>query len=209
MKSGVLGRAGGGKKGMVRLNRSRHVAGGPNCCGGNSEFNIWGTIIFRGECQIGTSCKICVGEDGVLEFGDNNIVMSECNITAYNEVIIGDNLLMAHRSQIFDTGYHYVLDIKRKCVNRIASNIHIGHDCWLCNNSTVMEGVRLPNNTIVASQSLVNKSIGKVAEYCVLAGIPAKVVATGRKRLFDTVLESKINSFFINNPKVLQYSLNS
>ena len=110
------------------------MAGAPANMGGNSEFNIWGTIAFNGKCQIGTACKICVGENAKLVFGDDSKVMSQCNITAYKSVVIGTNLLMAHASQIFDTSYHFVLDRNRNIVKPIASYMKIGDNCWICNS---------------------------------------------------------------------------
>lgn len=93
------------KMGMVHFNES--VAGGPQCEVGNSELNIWGTLVFRGKCSIGTSNKINVGEDGMLDFGDHSKVTIFCNITAYKEVLVGHHSRIVHRCQVFDTSYHY------------------------------------------------------------------------------------------------------
>lgn len=160
----------GGSFGSVKLNRSWHEAGAPNNMGGPEEFNIWGTIVFKGRCQIGTGGKITVGTNGVLVLGDECNIMSQCNITAYKLVDVGDNLLMAHASQIFDTGYHYVADFNKRRVKQIGAPIIIGSNCWICNSSTVMGGTQLPNYTIVASHSLVNKDFSKIPEESIVGG---------------------------------------
>ena len=191
---------GGGRFGIVKLNRSRHVAGAPANMGGKSEFNIWGLVVFKGTCQIGTGCKICVGENGKLEFGDEAKIMSQCHITAYKSVEIGNNMLMAHASQIFDTSYHYVLDREKNIVKSIASHVKIGDNCWICNSSTIMGQITIPSNTIVASHSLVIKDMNTIPEYSVVAGHPAKMVASGRERVYSPKLETEINSFFSSHP---------
>jgi len=183
------------------------VAGAPANMGGNSEFNIWGFIVFKGTCQIGTGCKICVGENGKLEFGGETKIMSQCHITAYKLVEIGTNLHMAHASQILDTSYHYVLDRDRNIVKPMASHIKIGDNCWICNSSTIMGQVTIPNNTIVASHSLVIKDMNAIPEYSIIAGNPAKMVASGRERIYNPVLEKEINKYFSTHPDAEYYEV--
>ncbi len=187
------------KPGLVKLNWTKHTAGGPNNSGCPTELNIWGTIIFKGTCRIGSSNKICVGEHGILELGKECHIMTQCNITAYSSVVIGNNFLMAHRSQILDTNYHFVADLVNKRVKRHFNPIKIGNDCWLCNSSTIAGGAVLPNNTIVASNSLINKDMANIPEYSIVGGLPAKLIATGYMRIYNQELERRIYHFFYNN----------
>lgn len=200
---------GGGKFGQVRMNRMWHVAGGPNNAGGPSDFCIWGTWIFQGTCSIGTSCKICIGDNGTLTIGDNCQIMSDCNITAYKDVVIEDNLLMAHSSQIFDTGYHYISYIEKGLVKPLAAPIHIGKNCWICNNVTIMGGVSIPSDIIVASHSLVNKTIDNLQPDSLIGGSPAHLLKTGVKRINDHKIEAYVGFYFSNNPQADYCPLNN
>lgn len=176
--------------------------------GGPEEFNIWGTVVFKGCCQIGTGGRITVGEYGTLIIGDGGSIMSQCNITAYKYVEIGDNLLMAHASQIFDTGYHYVVDFNNHRVKQIASPIHIGNNCWICNSASVMGGVSIPNRTIIASHSLVNKDMKDVPEESIVGGIPAKLIATGYRKIDQPEILRKVSRYFSANPNAIEYIFN-
>lgn len=62
------------KTGMVRLNVT--IPGGPQYAAGNSQLNIWGKVIFRGTCEIGSGNKINVGENGLLDLGDGTKITS-------------------------------------------------------------------------------------------------------------------------------------
>lgn len=172
---------------------------------GAEEFNIWGTIVFKGRCQIGTGGKITVGTNGVLVLGDECNIMSQCDITAYKLVDVGDNLLMAHASQIFDTGYHYVADFNKRRVKQIGTAIIIGSNCWICNSSTVMGGTQLPNYTIVASHSLVNKDFSKILEESIVGGMPARVIATGYRKIDNSEMQKSIENYFAENPESADY----
>jgi acetyltransferase-like isoleucine patch superfamily enzyme len=48
-----------------------------------------------------------------------------------------------------------------------------------------MKGTITPNNTIIASNSLLNKNYIETPPYSVLAGTPAKLVKSGVKRIFE------------------------
>lgn len=198
---------GGGKTGQVKLNRKYHEAGAPNNMGGPEEFNIWGTIVFKGKCQIGTGGKIIVGLNGKLELGNDCNIMSACNICAYESVSIGDNLLVAHAAQIFDTGFHFVADMNTSRVKARGTPVVIGNDCWVCNSATIMGGSYLPDKTIVASHSLVNKNLKDIPTRSLIAGIPAKLIKSGIVKIDDISVLQEIEEFFNIHPDATEYIL--
>lgn len=194
------------KMGIIEFNSNYHVLEGPNNSGSDSEFNIWGTIVFKGTCKIGTACKLCVRTSGILEFGDSCHIMPQCNITAYSSITIGNNLRMAHRSQILDTNYHYIADLNKKKIKRFSTPIHIGNYVWLCNNSTITGGVTIPDRTIIASNSLVNKKIADLPNYSIIGGQPAKLISVGFDRIYDDEFASELDKYFEDNPNEMFYS---
>lgn len=185
--------------GMVKLNAT--IAGAPSYTGGNTELNIWGNIIFRGKCIIGTSNKINVGRGGILDMGDGTKIMHYCNITAYSTIKIGEQSWIVHRCQVLDTNFHYVADFNNHIVKQQYEPITIGTYCWICNSTTVTSGVIIPNKTIVASYSLVNKDFSSVPEESIIGGIPAKLIATGYRKIENRKFESEIINHFNDNPK--------
>lgn len=92
--------------GMVHFNES--VGGGPQCECGNSELNLWGKLIFRGPCTIGTSNKLTIGEHGVMDIGAHTKITILCNVVAYEKVLLGNHSWIVHRCQVMDTNFHYL-----------------------------------------------------------------------------------------------------
>lgn len=182
--------------GMVRLNLS--FPGGPQYSTGNSELTIWGKIIFRGRCLIGSGNKIVIG--GVLDLGKYTRIMNFVNITAYSNVQIGDCSWIVHRSQVLDSNYHYIADFRHNVVKRLAHPIKIGKYCWVCNSTTITGGTVIPDKIIVASNSLVNKNLSEIPEESIVGGIPAKLVATGFRRIDSVRFEKTVSDFFMCHP---------
>ena len=49
----------------------------------------------------------------------------------------------------------------------------IGRDVWIGGNCTILPGVTIGNNVVVAAGAVVTKD---VPDNCVVAGVPAKVI---------------------------------
>lgn len=194
------------KTGMVRLNVT--IPGGPQYAAGNSQLNIWGKVIFRGTCEIGSGNKINVGENGLLDLGDGTKITSFCNVTAYSKISIGAQSWIAHRCQVFDTNFHYIADFNKNIVKKQATPIFIGEYCWICNSSTITGGAIIPDKTIVASNSLVGKSFSEIPSESIIGGIPAKLISTGHRRIESKKFQIEINNYFKENPDSIKFTLN-
>lgn len=187
------------KCGMVRLNQTN--TGMPNNPGTDTAINNWGKIIFHGKCEIFTANKINVARDAVLELGAGTKIMCMCNITAHKSVHIGAHSRVVHRCQVMDSNFHFIADFVHHKIRRYTKPVYIGNYCWICNSSTVAAGSIIPNKTIVASNSLVNKDMSNIPEESMIGGIPAKHIATGFRRVESFKLESQLFDFFYNNPE--------
>lgn len=194
------------KTGMVRLNVT--IPGGPQYAAGNSQLNIWGKVIFRGTCEIGSGNKINVGENGLLDLGDGTKITSFCNVTAYSKIIIGAQSRIVHRCQVFDTNFHYIADFNKNIVKKQATPIFIGEYCWICNSSTITGGAIVPDKTIVASNSLVGKDFSAIPSESIIGGIPAKLISKGYRKIESKNFQTKINNYFKENPDSIKFTLN-
>lgn len=193
------------KTGMVRLNIT--LGGVPQYSAGNIELNIWGKVIFRGKCIIGSGSKLIVGEHGLLDMGEGTKIMNGCNCTAYSEIRIGAQSRIVHRCQLLDTNFHYIADFRRGVVKKQGHPIVIGDYCWVCNSTTVTGGAVIPDKTIVASNSLVNKDMSSIPPESIIGGIPAKLVSVGYRRIESRKLESEVGHYFAAHPEADTYPL--
>lgn len=184
--------------GMIRFNQAK--PGAPSNMSVKSEILNKGLIIFHGVGLIGTGNKIVVGPKGTLEIGKNFKITDMCNIGCFKRITIGEGSWIVHRCQVFDSNYHYVANFAKGTVPDYSKPIKIGKGCWICNSSTITGNAIIPDYTIVASNSLVNKDMTDVPESSMIGGIPAKLIATGFRKIENCKIENEISRFYAENP---------
>ena len=141
----------------------------------NSDFKNTNTsLTFR--------CKFVTGYDGIISIGENTMLNGVC-IVSYEKVEIGSDCQIASSTMISDTDFHPVdPDLRRKQVRGESypfssvgkKQIKIGNNVWIGWNCTVLKGVEIGDNSIVAAGSVV--LAGNYPCGSLLAGNPAKVI---------------------------------
>ncbi|MBL4827623.1 MAG: acyltransferase, partial [Spongiibacteraceae bacterium] len=110
-------------------------------------------------------------ELGKITIGDYVLLSPGCRISASDEIIIGNSVMVANGVYITDSDWHGIYD--RTARTTAVTPVHIGDNVWLGDRSTVLKGVTIGENTIVAAGAVVSKNM---PANVVLAGNPAKVV---------------------------------
>lgn len=167
-------------------------------CNGTLELNGYDNFIANG-------CKIYVKRGGRLSICGNLLLQNHNKIHCANSITIGKYTRISWESQIFDTNMHYLVD-ENGYVKNNKGCILIGNNCWIGNRCTIQKGTILPDNTVVASNSVVNKDFTS-QPYGILAGIPAKLIKTGCKRIFDSGIERHINKYFQEHPQITKFNI--
>lgn len=90
------------------------------------------------------------------------------------EVYIGDNVMIGPNTLITTVG-HPLSPAGRRKHMAFAEPVRIGDDVWMGGNVTVLPGVTIGNNVVVAAGAVVTKD---VPDNCIAAGVPAKVLRT-------------------------------
>ena len=100
--------------------------------------------------------------------------ISGSSIVAHDYIEIGKNTLLGANTNIYDNDFH-ALTIEGRRNNEPANHapIHIGAECWLASNVTVLKGVTIGDRTTVGAMALVNKDL---PSNVLAAGVPAKVI---------------------------------
>lgn len=153
----------------------------------------YGKIVFNGPTQIvnGVALNI-VG--GLLNLGENIMFGEKVRIVCSKYIEIGEGTRIAHESQIIDTNFHYIIDITKGVTTYPRGGIVIGKWSWVGNRTTIQKGTILPDYTIVGSNSLLNKNYSDVPHFSLLAGMPAKLIKTGLRRVFNIESEKMLVS---------------
>ena len=144
-------------------------------------LNIRGNIEIEDRFVLGTGSSVICLPGSCIHLGRNTILGARNLIYCEHSISVGDNFLTSWDCQIMDSDTHKVVDIAKGVYKPICQDVNAGVNVWLGNGVVVNKGTKLPSHTIVASRSLCNKDYTSYGENCVLAGQPAKVVATNKK----------------------------
>lgn len=113
-----------------------------------------------------------------ITIGDHCLIGEYNHISACNRISIGDGLLTGRYVYIGDNTHGdlswedaSIPPIKRKLVSK--GDVIIGNNVWIGDKATILAGVSIGDNVIVAANAVVTKD---VPSHSVVAGVPAKIV---------------------------------
>jgi len=136
-------------------------------------WDVSGNVTFRGFGTIGHGSKIMVASGGSLIFGDKLKISAEASFIVYNKIQIGYNCYMAWETLLMDTDFHKIKNENGEIINN-PKPIIIGDYVWIGCKCIILKGAVIPNNTVIAINSLVNKELTE--ENCLYAGSPVKCI---------------------------------
>lgn len=142
--------------------------------------------IFIGDhtCIHSHSVLGCWEQYGEQQFTPSLTIGSHCSIGEYNhitacyKIAIGDGLLTGRYVYIGDNAHGgmnakdaAVAPAQRQLMSK--GEVIIGNNVWIGDKATILAGVHIGNNVIVAANAVVTKD---VPSNCLVAGVPAKIV---------------------------------
>lgn len=119
------------------------------------EIGVWGREAGAGTIRIGRAVLMSPGS----------------RLCASDEITIGDGVMMANGTYVTDSDWHTVYDRTQR--SERPTPVHIGNNVWLGDHSTVLKGVSIGENSVVAARSVVTRD---VPANVIVAGNPARVV---------------------------------
>jgi acetyltransferase-like isoleucine patch superfamily enzyme len=148
---------------------------GPLFLGRRLEIQIarQGTVRFGRFVWIGDRSKIRCHE-GVVEIGAKTVMGQECTISAYQRVRIGEQCVIADRAMFIDFD-HGVVEVERpiRVQGIYKRDVEVGSNVWIGYGACILRGVRVGDNSIVGTNTVVTKDVPANA---VVAGVPARIV---------------------------------
>ena len=159
---------------------------------GKPKITNQGTITIGNLVRIWSNIncvRFDVGKGGELIIGDNCRINGS-SISATNSVQIGNNCRIAPYVIIMDDDFH---DTGDRLSKGKTNPIIIKDDAWVATRAMILKGVTIGKGAVVASGAVVTKS---VPDYCVAAGVPAKVVKQLKPANNDADDDSKIKPLY-------------
>lgn len=104
------------------------------------------------------------------KIGKNVFVNFDCTILDLGGVTIEDNVMLAPKVSLLSEG-HPVSPKERQTLT--TGKIHIKKNAWIGANATILQGVTIGENVVVAAGAVVSKD---VPDNVIVGGIPAKII---------------------------------
>ncbi|WP_233532124.1 acyltransferase [Paenibacillus alkalitolerans] len=115
--------------------------------------------------------QVTVEKGAVLSIGDDVFINAGCGIAATKEIHIGNHVRIGPRTSILDSDYHQLdADVP---LDRLHRPIIIEDNVWIGTRCTILPGVTIGKNSVIAAGSIVNKDI---PPNVVAGGVPAKII---------------------------------
>lgn len=144
------------------------------------ERTIWdssGKVNFEGKAYIGNGSRIVVGKNGEWNVGDNLSCTSTMSLICFKNITMGRDVLISWDTLLMDTDFHYIAKVGEIHTAVNEKEIVIGNHVWIGCRVTVLKGVTLYDDNVVAAGSVVTKSFKEKS--VLIAGNPATVRREG------------------------------
>ena len=109
-----------------------------------------------------------------IHVGDNFLANYNVTILDIDSVEIGSNVMIGPHTLI-STINHPLTPMGRRRHLGIAKPVRIGNDVWLGGNVTILPGVSIGNNVVVAAGAVVTKD---VPDNTLVGGVPTRKIRT-------------------------------
>ena len=109
--------------------------------------------------------------EGAISIGNGVLMSPGTRLSASDKITIGDGVMMANGTYITDSDWHTVYDRTQR--DERATPVVIEDNVWLGDHATVLKGVTVGENSVIAARAVVTRDI---PANVIAAGNPAKVV---------------------------------
>lgn len=162
--------------------------------GPNIEIGKCATIIGEVDRRVTIAVWGREPDQGRIKIGDYAMISPGVRISASDEIIIGDSVMIANGTYITDADWHGIYDRAHR--NESITPVRIGNNVWLGDRCSVLKGVTIGDNSIVAANAVVTKP---VPANVIVAGNPAKIV-----KQLDTDRKMITRADFFADPENLE-----
>src|SRR5437868_5093303 len=133
----------------------------------------------RGRVELGRWSWIGHGtkvrcHEGLVSIGAKTVLGQECTISAYQNVSIGRECVIADRVMLIDFD-HGVVEVERpiRLQGIYKRDTRVGNNVWIGYGACILRGVTVGDNAIIGTNAVVTKDVPANA---VVGGVPARVI---------------------------------
>jgi acetyltransferase-like isoleucine patch superfamily enzyme len=139
------------------------------------KIQIGNNVLVQSYCWLQVVDEGNRGNYPHIVIGDNAKIGMNATITAAENIVIEEYVLLGRNVYIGDHGHEYA-DITRPIVEqniRKITPVRIGAESWIGQNAVILPGARIGRHCVIGANAVVNSV---VPDYSVAAGAPAKII---------------------------------
>lgn len=143
----------------------------------HNERSIWevsGCIKVVERIELGHGSRLCVGREGVLQFGKNFINTAKMTLICTDSIIFGNDVLTSWNTLVMDTDWHKTRIVSTGELRPCHRPIILGNHIWVGTRAVILKGTQIADGTIIGAGAIVAGKYDK--SNVILAGNPAKEI---------------------------------
>ncbi len=142
-------------------------------------FNNGGILEIGGRFKIQPGAAFVIIKGAVIKVGNNVGIGANSKVICRKLITIGNNVRCSWDTQILDSDFHFLYNIKKDKYYPRTKEIVIGNSVFIGNGCTIGKGSVLPDGCVVSCISKVSGDFTNDGENLLIAGNPAKVIKKG------------------------------
>ncbi len=132
-----------------------------------------GAVSIGRGTRLGKYVYFETGEGGRIEIGENCVINSGATIVAYENIVIGDYVMMGEYATIRDANHGIKLGTPIRHQPHEAAAVTIGQDAWIARGACVLKGVTVGSGAVIGANSVVTRDVDPNS---IVAGAPARPI---------------------------------
>lgn len=152
------------KTGMIKIGRVETF----HCIGLKTFLKVDGSLVFKGKASIGSGSRICVDKSGELSIGEDFRITGGASVFCRKKITFGRENLISWDTLFMDSDMHRIMDCNTQKLLNEDAPVLLGDHIWIGCSCTILKGVTLADNTVLAAGTLLSKSA--VSPDCIIGG---------------------------------------
>lgn len=131
-------------------------------------------IFIGNKVRIQPGCRLETHDGGEIHIEDGTSIGQNFHCTAGGKLVIGSQCTLSGNIVVTDIDHEY-REIGKHILEqpKLISETSIGDNCFIGFGAVIQAGTKLGKQCVVGANAVVR---GTYPDYCVLAGVPAKVI---------------------------------
>lgn len=141
-----------------------------------AEICFEGNWVVKGNISFGYDFKLYIEKGAYFENGAWCTIANNCKIICTQKIVLGDSVKLGDESQILDSNFHDLLDLKNNTVLYRKGTVFLGSYIYVGNRTTIKLKAIIPDYSLIASNSLCNKDLSSYGINNLFGGVPARFI---------------------------------